>query len=186
MRQPLLEEGERTLVVPQSTRARAGPFGAIAMARHGLPAQLTKLGELVCREQGERFVTRAGYLSTQRGLTLAIATDAVVIADREYEAGDLSAKASFEVGSADVRLFDDIVKHAGGYQVIRRSGATQQRCHLDRMQNEGSSVGSLLPAVPGLCKGYGGLGEWKVVYKSWNPTWFTHGVRGYGSAPAAA
>jgi hypothetical protein len=86
-------------------------------------------------------------LATQRGLSLRVAGDPLVVADSEHRFGDPGAKPLPQVQSADVGLLDQVVHGRGGDQVVGRSGDVQARGDLERVKDERRPVGSPLAGL---------------------------------------
>jgi hypothetical protein len=86
-------------------------------------------------------------LATQRGLSLRVAGDPLVVADSEHRLGDPGAKPLPQVQSADVGLLDQVVHDRGGDQVVGRSGDVQARGDLERVKDERRPVGSPLAGL---------------------------------------
>jgi hypothetical protein len=119
------EHRERAFVVSQAAKRAThrpdgpwrcpGPGSAVVSRRSSL-----SLESLSAANRVSASSPRASYLATQRGLSLRVAGDPLVVADSEHRFGDPGAKPLPQVQSADVGLLDQVVH---GRAAIRWSGA---------------------------------------------------------------
>lgn len=140
-------------------------YGRPAGCRRQSRSQLADLGHLVGGEDRERLRTGGCDLLPQSRLTFPIAGDRLVLADRSHEFPDPGTEARGELGAAYLGLLEDVVKQAGGDDMIRRTGAVEQPTDLKRVLYERGVVGTTpLASVLSLCVLERGLSLWEAPH----------------------
>lgn len=181
-----LEHAEAMPKVDEPPRSRQRSFDSLVASGCGRDrrTELANLRDLVRREDHQRLGAGGRGLLAERSLALCVPGDHLVLADSAYELRDRKTKARSELGDADVRLLQDIVKDPGSYHTVQGTSPVQQPSHLARVLDErGAIAAAALPRMLSLCVPERGPSLWKARYHIGQKRSTGHDMKAYSDPP---